>query len=102
MIQDRTFAGDGQLFYPGPEWEPEFFGDTAGVVDVLAGAAGALAVRRFAVVVKLQGHAHDVIAGAPEGDRQRATDRRFIIDHEYPQPLIEPHSFALLAVPAAP
>ena len=29
MIQDRTFTGDGQLFYPGPEWEPEFFGDTA-------------------------------------------------------------------------
>jgi hypothetical protein len=44
----------------------------------------------------------DVIAGAPEGDRQRTTDRRFIIDHEYAQPLIEPHSFVLLAVPAAP
>src|SRR5215203_1387875 len=29
VIQDRTFTGDGQLFYPGPEWEPEFFGDTA-------------------------------------------------------------------------
>jgi spore coat protein A len=28
VIQDRTFSGDGQLFYPG-EWEPEFFGDTA-------------------------------------------------------------------------
>jgi hypothetical protein len=44
----------------------------------------------------------DVIAGAPEGDRQRTTDRRFVIDHEDPQPLIEAHSFALLAVPAAP
>jgi spore coat protein A len=29
VIQDRTFYGDGRLFYPGPEWEPEFFGDTA-------------------------------------------------------------------------
>jgi spore coat protein A len=29
VIQDRTFTGDGQLFYPGPDWEPEFFGDTA-------------------------------------------------------------------------
>jgi spore coat protein A, manganese oxidase len=29
VIQDRTFTKDGQLFYPGPEWEPEFFGNTA-------------------------------------------------------------------------
>ena len=29
VIQDRTFYGNGQLFYPGLEWEPEFFGDTA-------------------------------------------------------------------------
>jgi spore coat protein A len=29
VIQDRLFTGRGQLFYPGPEWEPEFFGDTA-------------------------------------------------------------------------
>jgi len=29
VIQDRTFTSNGQLFYPGPEWEPEFFGDTA-------------------------------------------------------------------------
>jgi spore coat protein A, manganese oxidase len=29
VIQDRTFSGDGQLFYPGPDWVPEFFGDTA-------------------------------------------------------------------------
>src|SRR5215204_818352 len=28
VIQDRTFTGAGQLFYPGPEWVPEFFGDT--------------------------------------------------------------------------
>ena len=28
VIQDRTFTGTGQLFYPGPEWVPEFFGDT--------------------------------------------------------------------------
>jgi spore coat protein A len=27
VIQDRSFYGDGRLFYPA-EWEPEFFGDT--------------------------------------------------------------------------
>src|SRR6185369_370851 len=37
-------------------------GHAARVVDVLAGAAGALAVGRRAVVVKLQRHADDVIA----------------------------------------
>ena len=37
-------------------------GDVAGVVDVLPGAAGALAVRRRPMVVKLQRHADDVIA----------------------------------------
>jgi spore coat protein A len=29
VIQDRTFYNDGQLFYPEPPWEPEFFGDVA-------------------------------------------------------------------------
>jgi spore coat protein A len=29
VIQDRTFTSNGELFYPGSEWEPEFFGDTA-------------------------------------------------------------------------
>jgi spore coat protein A, manganese oxidase len=29
VIQDRTFTANGQLFYPGPTWVPEFFGDTA-------------------------------------------------------------------------
>jgi spore coat protein A len=29
VIQDRTFTSDGELFYPGPDWVPEFFGDTA-------------------------------------------------------------------------
>ena len=38
-------------------------GDSAGVVDVAAGAAGALAVGRGAVVVELQRDADDVIAG---------------------------------------
>ena len=42
--------------------DAEAFGDTPGVVDVLAGAAGALAVRRRAVIVKLQGDADDVVA----------------------------------------
>src|SRR5215218_2002128 len=30
VIQDRTFTSDGELFYSDePEWEPEFFGNTA-------------------------------------------------------------------------
>ena len=41
-------------------------GDAAGIVDVLAGAAGALAVRRLAMVVELQGYADDLIALAGE------------------------------------
>ena len=28
VLQDRSFTRDGELFYPGPDWEPEFFGDT--------------------------------------------------------------------------
>ncbi len=36
--------------------------DTAGIVDVLTGATGPLAVRRRAVVVELQRDADDVIA----------------------------------------
>ena len=52
----------------------ERLGDAAGVVDVLAGAAGALAVRRLAVIVELQRHADDVVAGA----LQQAGDDRGI------------------------
>ncbi len=47
-------------------------GDRAGVVDVLAGAAGALAVGGGAVVVELQRDADDVIA---LGLQQRGRDR---------------------------
>ena len=39
-------------------------GDRAGVVDVLAGAAGALAMGRGAMVVELQRHADDVVAAS--------------------------------------
>ncbi len=42
--------------------DAELGGDLAGVVDVLAGAAGAGAVRGGAVVVELQRHADDVVA----------------------------------------
>ena len=28
VIQDRSFMTNGQLFYPGPAWESEFFGNT--------------------------------------------------------------------------
>jgi hypothetical protein len=47
-------------------------GDVAGVVDVLPGAAGALAVGGRAMVVKLQGDADDVIAlGLQQRSRRR-------------------------------
>ena len=47
----------------------------AGVVDILAGAAGALAVRRRAMVVELQGDADDVIAlGLEQRGRYRRID----------------------------
>ena len=50
-------------------------GHAAGVVDVLAGAAGALAVGRGAVVVELQRHADDVIAlGLEQRGRHRGID----------------------------
>jgi hypothetical protein len=50
-------------------------GDRAGVVDVLAGAAGALAVGRSAVVVKLKGHPDHVIAlGLEQRRRYRGID----------------------------
>ena len=40
----------------------ERFGDAACIVDILASAAGALSLRRFPVVVKLQCQANGVIA----------------------------------------
>ena len=46
-------------------------GDVAGVVDILAGAARALAMGRLAVVVELHGHADHVIALAGQ---QRSDD----------------------------
>ena len=50
-------------------------GHRAGVVDVLAGAAGALAVRRRPVVVKLERDADDVIAlGLQKRGRHRRVD----------------------------
>ena len=48
-------------------------GDVARVVDVLAGAAGALAVGRRAVIVELHGDADDVVAVARQ---QRRDDAR--------------------------
>ena len=47
-------------------------GDVARVVDVLPGAAGALAVDRGAMVVKLHGEADDVIALARQHRRDDA------------------------------
>jgi len=50
----------------------ELFGDAAGIVDVLPRAARTLFPCRGAGIVKLQGNAHDVIAGALH---QRGRDR---------------------------
>ena len=44
-------------------------GDAAGIVNVLPGAAGALAVGRLAMVVELQGDADHIVAGALEQPR---------------------------------
>ncbi len=53
----------------------DVLGDPAGVVDVLAGAARALAARRSAVVVELERDADRVIAGGlDETRRDRAVD----------------------------
>ncbi len=50
-------------------------GDHARVVDVAAGAAGALAMGGGAMIVKLQRHADDVIAfGLEQGGRDRGID----------------------------
>ncbi len=59
------------------------FGDTAGVVDVLAGAAGALAVDGLAMIVELQGHPDDVVAllGHQPGDDRRVDAARHGDDH---------------------
>jgi hypothetical protein len=47
----------------------ELLRDAAGIVDILAGAAGALAMRRLAVIVELQRHADDVVALAFQQSR---------------------------------
>ena len=52
--------------------DADALGDRARVMDVAPGAAGALAVGGGAVVVKLQGHADDVVALRLE---QRGRDR---------------------------
>jgi hypothetical protein len=55
--------------------DAELGGDVAGVVDVLAGAAGALAMGRRAMVVELQRDADDVIAlGLEQRSRRRGID----------------------------
>ena len=51
------------------------FRDLAGIVDILPGAAGALAVGRSAMIVKLQGDADDIVAfGLQQGRHDRGID----------------------------
>jgi hypothetical protein len=53
----------------------ELGGDIARVVDVLPGAAGALAVGRRAMIVKLQRDADDIVAlGLQQRSRRRGVD----------------------------
>jgi hypothetical protein len=52
--------------------DADALGDGARIMNVAAGAAGALAVGRRAVVVELQGDADHVVAGLGE---QRRRDR---------------------------
>jgi hypothetical protein len=47
-------------------WNAESLCDPAGVLDVLAGAAGALAARSPPSVVELKRYAHDVVPFASE------------------------------------
>ena len=59
------------------------FGDVAGVVDVAAGAAGALAVGSRAMIVKLQRDPDHVIAlGLQQGSRHRRVDAAGHGDHD--------------------
>ena len=61
-------------------------GHPAGVVDILAGAAGPLAVGGFAMVVELQRDADDVVAGMLEqaGDDRGVDAARHGDDHTCP------------------
>ena len=53
----------------------ELGGDVAGVVDILAGAAGALAVGGRAMIVELERDADDVVAlGLQQRSRSRGID----------------------------
>ena len=76
----RIFVGE-PLDDAGPEaalivehimGDAEPVGDRRGVVDVLAGAAGAASADRFAMIVELEGHADHLGAAAR---RQRGHDR---------------------------
>ncbi len=54
---------------------PHALSRRAGVVDVLAGAAGALLLNDRAMIIELQGHAHDIVAGPmKQGGRYRGVD----------------------------
>ena len=66
--------------------DAEPLGDARGVMDILTGAAGALAPQRRAMVVKLQGDADHL---EPALDQQRGSDRR--VDparHRHDDPVI--------------
>ena len=50
----------------------EALGNLAGVLYVLPGAAGTLAMRRLAMVIELQGHADDIVAAVLQQGRDDA------------------------------
>ena len=75
--------------------------DRAGVVDVLPGAAGALAVSCRAVVVELQGNADDVIAlGLEQRGRHRGIDAAGHGDHDDARVLRRPLQIEAVQFPA--
>ena len=70
-IVDHVFA-EAALVIEHVMRDAERLGDARGIADILAGAAGALAPRRGAVIVELQGDADDLAALL---DEQRGRDR---------------------------
>src|SRR6185503_15898938 len=73
-IVDHGFA-EAAFIVEHVMWNADPFGDIAGVVDVAAGAAGALAMGGRAMVVKLQRDPDHVVAfGLQQGSRHRGID----------------------------
>ena len=81
-IVDHGFA-EAALIVEHVMRDADPLGDIAGVVDVVAGAAGALAVGRGAMIVELQRDADHVVAlGLQQRSRHRGVDAAGHGDHD--------------------